>query len=169
MLCGAILSRMASDVRVRPVTATDVPRLLDLIDELADYECLPRPDAGARRRLAADATADPPRFAALLGELDGEAVGYAIWFLTYSTFLARPSLYLEDIFVRPAARRHGVGLALFRACAKEAVRRGCGRYEWQVLSWNTLAIDFYERHGARHQAGWLPFRLDGEPLAALGA
>jgi GNAT superfamily N-acetyltransferase len=159
---------MASDVRVRPVTATDLPQLLALVDELADYEHLPRPDAEARQRLAVDASADPPRFSALLGELDGEPVGYAIWFLTYSTFLARPSLYLEDIFVRPAARKHGVGLALFRACAQEAVRRGCGRYEWQVLAWNRLAIDFYERQGARHQADWLPFRLDGERLAALG-
>ncbi len=159
---------MPSDVHVRPVTAADLAQLLDLIDELADYEHLPRPDAEARRRLAADASADPPRFSALLGELDGQAVGYAIWFLTYSTFLARPSLYLEDIFVRPDARSHGVGLALFRACAREAVRRGCGRYEWQVLAWNRLAIDFYERLGARHQADWLPYRLDGEQLAALG-
>ena len=160
---------MPDDVRVRPVTAADLPQLLDLVDQLADYEHLTRPDAAARDRLAADATAHPPRFHALLGELDGQPVGYAVWFLTYSTFLARPSLYLEDIFVRPDARSRGVGLALFRACAQEAVHRGCGRYEWQVLAWNKLAIGFYERLGAGHQADWLPFRLDGERLAALGA
>jgi GNAT superfamily N-acetyltransferase len=160
---------MAPSVRVRPLEPADVPRFLDLVDALADYERLPRPDADARRRLAADATSQPPRFRTLLGELDGEPVGYAVTFFTYSTFLARPTLYLEDLFVRPEARGAGVGLALFRACAREAVRHGCARYEWQVLGWNEPAKRFYERLGAHHNADWLPYRLDGEALAAVAA
>jgi GNAT superfamily N-acetyltransferase len=155
-------------VLVRPVAAGDTARLLELIDGLADYEKLPRPDAAARQRLAADATADPPRFFALLAEVDGLAVGYAIYFLTYSTFLARPTLYLEDIFVLPAWRGRGAGIGLFRECARRAVALGCGRMEWQVLNWNTPSIQFYERLGARHQASWLPFRLDAEALASMG-
>jgi GNAT superfamily N-acetyltransferase len=153
---------------IRDLGSQDVPRLLELIDGLADYEKLPRPDAGARARLAADAQSDPPRFRALLADVDGQLVGYAIYFFTYSTFLARPTLYLEDIFVLPELRGHGAGIALFRACARQAVLDECGRMEWQVLSWNTPSIAFYERLGARHNTDWLPFRLDGEALASIG-
>jgi GNAT superfamily N-acetyltransferase len=154
-------------VVVRKLQPTDVPRLLELIDGLADYEKLARPDAAARERLAADATADPPRFSTLLAEIDGHVVGYAIFFFTYSTFRARPTLYLEDVFVLPERRGRGAGVALFRACAREAVARGCARMEWQVLAWNTPSIEFYERLGAHHQADWLPFRLDDQALLAV--
>src|SRR5438046_985190 len=102
---------------VRALRREDLPSLLDLIDGLADYERLPRPDPDARARLARHATEDPPRFQTLLGEVDGQIVGYAIYFFTYSTFLARPTLYLEDIFVLPSHRQRGAGRALFRACA----------------------------------------------------
>jgi GNAT superfamily N-acetyltransferase len=156
------------NVSVRALEPVDIARLLELIDGLADYEKLPRPDAEARERLAADATADPPRFHALLCEVDGVVVGYAIYFFTYSTFLARPSLYLEDIFVLPDARGQGAGVALFRACAQQAVKLSCGRMEWQVLSWNEPSIRFYERLGARQLETWLPFRLDGQALALVG-
>jgi GNAT superfamily N-acetyltransferase len=155
-------------VLVRALAPADTPRLLELIDGLADYEQLPRPDTAARQRLAADAIADPPRFHTLLAEVDGVVVGYAIYFFTYSTFLATPSLYLEDIFVLPDARGQGAGVALFRACAQQAVTLGCGRMEWQVLSWNEPSIQFYMRLGARHLDGWLPFRLDGQALAQVG-
>jgi GNAT superfamily N-acetyltransferase len=151
---------------VRELRATDVPRLLDLIDGLADYEHLPRPTAAARERLARDATAEPPTFQTLLAELDGEVVGYAIYFFTYSTFMARPSLYLEDIFVEPERRGRGAGRALFRACAAEAVRRECGRMEWSVLAWNQPSIDFYLRGGAEMLDGWRGCRLTGEALVA---
>jgi len=153
---------------VRPLTPSDVPRLLALIDGLADYEKLARPDAAARERLAADATANPPRFQTLLGEVDGETVGYAIYFFTYSTFRARPTLYLEDIFVLPESRGAGAGIALFRACAREAVRNQCARMEWHVLEWNTPSIAFYERLGARQLTDWLPFRLEGDALRNAG-
>jgi GNAT superfamily N-acetyltransferase len=156
-----------SDVVVRPLTPADTPRLLDLIDGLADYEKLARPDPAARQRLAADAGADKPLFRTLLAEVDGVVVGYAIYFFTYSTFRARPSLYLEDIFVLPESRAQGAGVALFRACAREAVKLGCGRMEWQVLSWNQPSIQFYERLGARQLGDWLPFRLDGEALTRV--
>ena len=152
---------------VRPLEPADVPRLLELIDGLADYERLARPDADARARLAADALADPPLFSVLLAEQDGTSVGYAFYFFTYSTFLARPTLYLEDIFVLPEWRGQGAGLALFKRCVQTAVERGCGRMEWQVLSWNEPSIRFYERLGARHLQDWLPFRLDQAALAAL--
>jgi GNAT superfamily N-acetyltransferase len=155
-------------VSIRPIQPADVPRLLELIDGLADYEKLPRPDQAARERMAADALRKPPRFLTLLGEVDGQVVGYAIYFFTYSTFRARPTLYLEDIFVLPEQRGQGAGVALFRACAREAVTNGCGRMEWQVLSWNKPSIDFYERLGARQLEDWLPFRLDDESLLAVG-
>jgi GNAT superfamily N-acetyltransferase len=156
-------------VRVRGLTAADVDTFLDLIDALADYERLPRPDADARQRLASDAASDPPRFHVLLAELTNQVVGYAVYFFTYSTFLARPTLYLEDLFVTPAARGQGAGLALFRACVSQAVRNGCGRMEWQVLAWNTPSIDFYERLGARRLEDWHGYRLDQTALAALAA
>lgn len=155
-----------SAVFVRRATESDSTALLNLIDALADCEHLPRPDVAARERLLRDAFGTAPRFECLLA-LDGpNAVGYAIYFQTYSSFLARPTLYLEDLFVQPAARSHGAGSALFRAVAHEAVRRSCGRMEWMVLTWNALAIDFYQRRDARPLDGWRPYRLEGEPLAA---
>jgi GNAT superfamily N-acetyltransferase len=156
--------------RVRPLGPADVPALLELIDALADYEHLPRPTAEARARLSRDALASPPRFQAFLAEMDGVVAGYAIFFETYSTFLALPTLYLEDLFVRPEARGRGAGAALFRACAREAVQRGCGRLEWQVLTWNELALEFYARWEAQPLDDWRPFRLTGDALhRAAGA
>jgi GNAT superfamily N-acetyltransferase len=162
-------------VRVRRLRAEDVPRLLDLIDGLADYEKLARPDAAARERLARDAVGRSPRFRTLLAELrpaapsgPGEVVGYAMYFFTYSSFLARPTLYLEDIFVLPEHRGQGAGRALFRACAAAAVRRDCGRMEWQVLDWNAPAIEFYRRAGAQLLEEWRVCRLTGPALAAAG-
>ena len=154
-----------SAVVVRPVERADLERFIDLIAALADYEHLVPPDADARARLARDALAEPPRFTALLAEVDGQAVGYAVFFETYSTFLALPTLYLEDIFVLPEVRGRGIGAELFRACAAEAVHRGCGRLEWQVLAWNDLALGFYQHMGATalHEE-WLSYRLAGDAL-----
>ena len=157
----------APEVSVRPLAPADLPVFLDLIDALADYEKLPRPEPGARERLVRDAVSSggrPPRFEALLVEVDGAVVGYAVFFMTYSTFLARPTLYLEDIFVRPESRGVGAGKALFRECVREALRRECGRMEWVVLDWNAPAIEFYERRGARRLSEWHTYRLDGEAL-----
>ena len=98
---------------------------------------------------------------------EGEALAYAITCETYSSFLARPTLYLEDLFVRPEARRLGIGHACFRFLAAEALRRGCGRMEWVVLDWNELAIDFYEGLGARHMREWYTYRLTAAQLGEL--
>jgi GNAT superfamily N-acetyltransferase len=154
-------------VAVRQARHDDAPRILVLVDALADYERLPRPDAGARERLRRDGFGPSPRFELLVGERDGATVGYALFFETYSSFLARPTLYLEDLFVHPDHRKCGLGLALFRAVATEAVRRECGRMEWAVLTWNRLAIDFYERLGAVALEDWRTFRLTGEALGAV--
>ena len=156
-------------VLVRSLRAEDAPRFLELIEGLADYERLPRPDAAARERLIQDALSEPPRFRTLLAEIDGEVLGYAVYFFTYSSFRARPTLYLEDVFVVPDRRGEGAGVALFRACAREAVANACARMEWQVLSWNTPSIDFYKRLGARQLEDWLPFRLDDDALRTIGA
>ncbi len=157
-----------SDPRVRRATAADAPALLALIDALADYEHLPRPDAGARERLVHDGFGPNPRFDVLLAETDAGVAGYALFFETYSSFLARPTLYLEDLFVLPELRGAGLGNALFRSVAAEAGRRGCGRMEWAVLLWNRLAIDFYERLGAEPLGDWRTYRLSGEALVAVG-
>ena len=156
-----------SALSIRGATGADLDVFLSLVDALADYERLDRPTAEARQRLARDGFGESPRFHAYLAEVDGKAVGYAITFFTYSSFLARPTLYLEDLFVLPDARRLGVGRALFTHLAREAVQRGCGRVEWVVLDWNRPAIDFYERLGARRLTEWYTYRLTGEALEAM--
>jgi GNAT superfamily N-acetyltransferase len=103
----------------------------------------------------------------IIARIDGEPVGFALFFHNYSTFLAQRGIYLEDLFVRPEARGKGVGFALLRALARIAVQRGCGRLEWAVLDWNHLAIDFYKRIGARPLDDWTVFRLTGNALENL--
>ena len=155
---------MTEQVTIRPATPADGDAFLALVDALADYERLDPPDSDARRRLLNDAFGERPRISVFLAELERRAVAYAIVLETYSSFLALPTLYLEDIFVVPEARRHGVGRAMFTALAAEAVRRGCGRMEWVVLDWNQAAVDFYARFGARHLAEWHTYRLDAGQL-----
>jgi GNAT superfamily N-acetyltransferase len=155
--------------RVRPATPADADLLLGLIDALADYEKLARPDAAARGRLIRDAFGDPPRIETFLVQLDGDVVGYALVFETYSSFLAHPTLYLEDVFVLPQHRRGGIGAEVMRYLAGEAVRRGCGRMEWQVLTWNEPAIRFYDKIGARRMDDWVGYRLAAEDLERMAA
>jgi GNAT superfamily N-acetyltransferase len=133
--------------------------LLSLIDALADYERLPKPDSAGRERLLQDAFGEHRRIEVFLAGLGEKTVGYAIVFETYSSFLALPTLYLEDLFVLPECRGREVGYHLFTHCVKEALARGCGRMDWAVLDWNQLAINFYERLGARQLKEWLPYRL----------
>lgn len=156
---------------IRPALRADVEVLLGLIDALADYEKLDRPEEAARGRLLADGwERTPPRFEAFLAEEDGsegKAVGYAIVFETYSSFLAKPTLYIEDLFVLPDARGQGAGRALFRHLASEALRRGCGRMEWVCLEWNRIAIDFYARQGGQHLDDWRNYRLTEDGLREL--
>jgi len=157
----------APSVQVRPATPSDAETWLSLIDALADYEKLARPDAQARQRLLLDAFGEHPRTEVYLGEVSGRVVGYAITLFTYSSFLALPTLYLEDLFVLESHRGQGVGYRLFKHCVGEAHRRGCGRMEWQVLDWNRPAIEFYERLGARQMKEWLPYRMVREDMEAL--
>jgi GNAT superfamily N-acetyltransferase len=146
-------------IEVRKVVPDDAQVLLSLIDALADYEKLDPPDAAAKGRLIRDLFLERPRVESFLAWVDGTPAGYTFIFETYSTFLALPTLYLEDLFVLPAYRSQKVGSALFRAMIREAHDRGCGRMEWTVLDWNQLAIDFYERYGSRRMKEWLPYRL----------
>jgi GNAT superfamily N-acetyltransferase len=154
------------EITVRPATPADSVAFLALVDALADYEELPRPTEEARARLLADAfEVTPPRFSLLLAEAEGTGViGYAVTFETYSTFLARPTLYLEDLFVHPDHRSIGAGRALFGAVQAEARSRGCGRMEWSCLDWNELAWKFYERRGATHLNDWRLYRLTEDQL-----
>ena len=143
---------------------TDAAAFLDLVDALADYEALPRPTVDARERLVRDAFGERRRFNLLLARLDKHPVGYAAFFETYSTFLALPTLYLEDLFVLSDARGCGAGGALFDRLRLEARQRGCGRMEWSCLNWNELAIGFYARRGASHLEEWRSYRLNADQL-----
>jgi GNAT superfamily N-acetyltransferase len=154
-------------VHVRRAERQDVPVLLELITALAHYEKLEPPDAEARQRLTADGWSAHPRFDAWLAEKDGLAVAYAIVFETYSSFLARPTLYIEDIFVLPEHRRAGVGNALFRRLVQEAVDRECGRMEWVCLDWNRPGLEFYEKVGAQRLSDWITFRLTRSEMETL--
>lgn len=153
---------------LRPATRADVPLLLQFIRGLADYEKLTAEVTATEEQLATtlfppDGSA--PAAHAVLAFSAGEPAGFALYFFNYSTFLARPGLYLEDLFVPPAHRGRGIGKALLLHLAKLANARGCGRMEWSVLDWNQPAIDFYESLGARRMKEWQICRLTGDALA----
>jgi len=145
---------------VVPLTEHRFDEFVDLLRALADYERLEPPDAAAIERLRRDAFGASPRFeAALALNSKGKAVGYATWFHTYSTFLAKPTIYLEDLFVRDDSRESGAGSALFEHVRTLGAQRDCGRMEWQVLDWNTLAREFYHRRQATWMKDWLTYRI----------
>jgi len=145
---------------VVPLTEHRFDEFVDLLRALADYERLDPPDAAAIERLRRDAFGASPRFeAALALNSKGRAVGYATWFHTYSTFLAKPTMYLEDLFVRDDSRESGAGSALFEHVRTLGAQRDCGRMEWQVLDWNTLAREFYHRRQATWMKDWLTYRI----------
>ncbi|MGB9691313.1 MAG: GNAT family N-acetyltransferase [Candidatus Sumerlaeaceae bacterium] len=152
----------ARDVVVRRAMPADAATMLRLIRALAEYEKLDPPDKGAEERLVRDAFCEKPRFEVWLAEVGGQAAGYAFILETYSTFLARPTLYIEDIFVLPEYRGSGVGHTLFRKCVELAKERGCGRIEWVTLDWNVTAQSFFKRYGAQHLAEWYFFRLTAD-------
>lgn len=155
--------------RIRPAQAGDVPDILRLIRALADYERLGHEVVATEDALRATLFGPRPAAEVLLAEEDGRPVGLALFFQNYSTFLARPGIHLEDLFVEPDFRGRGLGKALLQAVARVAVDRGCGRFEWSVLDWNQPAIDFYRALGARPLNDWTTFRVTGEALAKLGA
>ena len=149
------------------VTEIDFDEFFGLIEELADFENLERPDSEAKKRLFVDVCGPKNRIQAFLIRDDGNAVGYAIIFFSYSSFLAKPTLYLEDIYIQPAMRGKGIGSFTMKFLARKAVGAGCGRMEWVVLDWNTNAQEFYDALGAQHMKEWFPYRITGEALQAL--
>ena len=158
---------MPSTIRARTATAADTPLILEFIRGLADYEKLSSEVTATEAQLRATLfPADGAPVAYCVLAFDGDVpAGFAIYFYNYSTFLARPGLYLEDLFVKPEFRGRGLGKALLLHLAKLANARGCGRMEWSVLDWNQPAIDFYESLGAKRMSEWTICRLTGESLA----
>ena len=156
---------------IREATPADVPEILAMIHELADYEKAPH-EVVATPGLLRDALFGPdPAVYALMAEDDdsGAVVGFALWFRNFSTWLGRHGVYLEDLYVRPSHRGHGYGKALLQELARIAVERGYGRFEWWVLDWNTPAIDFYRSIDAVPMDEWTVYRVTGEPLRRLAA
>ena len=154
-------------MNIRTADRSDAPLILSFILELAAYEKLAEDVVATEDTLGATLFGPHPAAEVLIAELDGEAVGFALFFRNYSTFLGKAGIYLEDLFVRPSARGRGVGRALLSRLAAIATERGCGRLEWAVLDWNESAIGFYEKLGAAPQSDWTTYRLTGDALARL--
>ena len=153
--------------RVRPATREDVAFVIDCIRGLADYEKLGDQLMSEPEALAEHLFGSRPFAEVLIGEFDGKAAGYALFFHSYSTFLTRPGIYLEDLFVLPTSRGCGLGKSLLAAVAALAVERNCGRLEWSVLDWNEAALAFYRAVGALPVDGWTVHRLTGAALGSL--
>lgn len=156
-------------IQIRPATVADVPLILALIRELATFEREPDAVIATEALLTEQLFGQHPAAEVLIAERDDVPAGFALFFHGFSTWQGRRGLYLEDLFVRPDSRGHGVGMALMRQLAHLAVQRGCARFEWSVLDWNTSAIDFYRRLGAVGMDAWTVQRLDGDALHALAA
>ena len=155
------------EIQIKPATPHDVPLILAFIRELATYEKLAHEVVATDRDMHAALFGERPVIEAVIAHLDDEPVGYALCFPTFSTFLGKPGLYLEDLYVRPAARGFGVGRRLLEHLARVTVERGWGRLEWSVLDWNEPSIAFYKKMGATPMDEWTIFRLTGESLLQL--
>ena len=155
------------DVRIDAATEADVAVILDLIKDLADYERLAHLVVATEADIRASLFGDARIAESAIARAGGRPVGYALWFYTFSTFLGKRGIYLEDLFVRPDSRGRGVGRALLAHLARVAVARDCCRIEWAVLNWNASAIRFYDGLGAQPIDGWTIYRLTGEPLEEL--
>lgn len=157
----------AASLSIEPATPADVGLILSFIRELADYERLLDQVVASEELLREQLFGARPGAEAVIARWQGEPAGFALFFHNFSTFVGRRGLYLEDLFVRPAYRGHGVGRALLAFLARLALARGCGRLEWWVLDWNEPAIGFYRGLGAEAMSDWTVYRLTGEPLRAL--
>jgi GNAT superfamily N-acetyltransferase len=162
-----VLKKMGNDFSIRPAVANDTPEILRLIGALAEYEKLADMAVGTDARLRESLFGLRPAAEALIVERGGHPVGFALFFTTFSTFLCKPGLYLEDLFVEPAHRGHGIGKALLRRLAALAVERECGRFEWRVLDWNEPSIRFYESLGAKLMPEWQLVRMTEREIAHL--
>jgi len=156
-----------SNITIRPAREDEVPLVLQFVRELAEYEHLLHEAVASEERVRRDLFGPRPYAEVVFACLDDEPVGFALFFHNYSTFVGKPGIYLEDLFVRPGVRGKGLGKALLTWLAAEAVRRDCGRLEWSVLDWNEPSIRFYKGLGAKPMDEWTIFRLTGDALTAL--
>ncbi len=163
------MSQDGADYAIRPAAQGDVGEILRLIRALAEYEKLAHMAAGTPALLREALFGPHPSCAALIAERGGRAVGFALYFTTFSTFLCRPGLYLEDLFVEPEHRGAGIGKALLARLAALAAERGCGRLEWRVLDWNEPSIRFYESLGASLMKEWILVRMTRPEFEQLGS
>ena len=163
-----VLIKPAADYAIRAARADDVPEILRLIRELAEYEKLAHMAVGTPAMLHEALFGARAACEALIAERGGRAVGFALYFTTFSTFLCKPGLYLEDLFVEPAHRGAGIGKALLGELARLAAGRGCGRLEWRVLDWNEPSIRFYESLGASLMKEWILVRMTRPEFERLG-
>jgi GNAT superfamily N-acetyltransferase len=154
---------------IRTATSHDAPLIVQLIRELAEYERAPQEAVATPEDIMRDGFSTRPKFRVLIAEWSGQPAGFALFFNNYSTWRGRPGLFLEDLFVRPQFRKKGIGKSLLAHLARIAVDEGCGRFEWQVLDWNTPAIEFYQSLGARVMKGWLTMRVTGAALSKLAS
>ena len=154
-------------IRIERATERDVPLILELIQGLAVYEKLAHEVTATEAGLRETLFGARPAADVIIAYADETPAGFALFFPNYSTFLGKPGLYLEDLFVRPEYRGQGLGLALMKRLAQIAVERGCGRFEWSVLDWNEPAIGFYKSLGAKLMDGWSIVRINGEALTTL--
>jgi len=154
---------------IRPAVAADVPLILEFIRGLATYEREPDAVTATEADLLRDGFGESPYYQCLIAESDGRPAGFAFYFFNYSTWTGRPGLYLEDLFVNPEFRGLGIGKALLARVAAIAVERGCPRLQWEVLDWNTPAIEFYKTLGADWMDDWTRMRVSGEALTALAS
>ena len=156
-------------LNVRPATRADAAIIASLVRELAEYEKLEHEAQATPDDFLREIEAPNPVIHVLIAEWNGEPAGFALYFFNFSTFVGRPGLYLEDLFVRPAQRAHGIGRALLRALARIARQRNCGRMEWAVLDWNEPALRFYQSLGARQMNEWIIHRLTPPEIERLAA
>jgi len=156
-------------LNIRPATRADAPVIASLVRELADYEKLLDEAKATAEDFLREIESPNPVIHVLIAEWDGSPCGFALYFFNFSTFVGRPGLYLEDLFVRPAQRKHGIGRALLRALARIATQRGCGRMEWAVLDWNEPALRFYKSLDARQMNEWIIHRLTPVEIAKLAS
>ena len=156
-------------LNIRNAGANDIPLILQFIRELAEYERAPEKAVATAEDLRRHGFIGNPKFRVLIAEWQDEPAGFTLFFYHYSTWVGRPTLFLEDLFVRPRFRGKGIGKALLLRLAKVAVDEGCGRFEWQVLDWNTPAIEFYQSLGAKVMKEWLTMRVSGDELERLAA
>jgi GNAT superfamily N-acetyltransferase len=156
-------------VRIQPATPADVPMILTLIRELAEFERLLHEVTATEAQVREGLFGPRPSAEVAMARIGEEVAGFALYFHNFSTFLAKPGIYLEDLYVRQQFRGQGCGEALLKHLARTALERGCGRLEWSVLDWNQRAIDFYRSLGATPMNEWTTYRVTGDALRALGA